>query len=266
MNNTEKIDFDALAERMLTDYDNADPGTVFGEGLRLSLPDAWQLQGAVATLREARGETITGYKIGCVAEENRRQMGVPHPVWGRLWNTEQFASGATLQKSDYANLAIEGEFAVVLNRDIDPARSTLDDIAESVAEVFPVIELHNLVMRGDDPKGHELIANNAIHAGVIRGEGCCPEASATTDLNILFDGKPVDAWQSVTWPGEILEATGWLVGELNQRGITLRQGDITLHQGDTILTGALGPPILVADIHHVNVTSTQFGDVQAFFE
>jgi 2-keto-4-pentenoate hydratase len=259
MNDTVQIDFDALAERMLADYDAREPGTVFAEGLRLSLPEAWRLQSAVAGLREGRGETVVGYKIGCVCEQNQRQMGIPHPAWGRLWSTEQFADQVKLKKSDYANLAIEGEFAVLLNRDIDPAHSTPDEFAASVAEVFPVIELHNLVMRGAEPRGHELIANNAIHAGVVRGEGCKPVPSITTDLNILFDGKPADAWQDVKWPGDILQAVGWLVHELSRAGITL-------HRGDMILTGALGPPLPVADIHHVEVTSSQFGKVEAFFD
>jgi 2-keto-4-pentenoate hydratase len=259
MNNPAQIDFDALAKRMLTDYDAREPGTVFADGLRLSLSEAWRLQTAVAALREGRGETVVGYKIGCVCEQNQRQMGIPHPAWGRLWSTEQFTDQVTLQKSDYANLAIEGEFAVLLDRDIDPAHSTPDDIAASVAEVFPVIELHNLVMHGAEPRGHELIANNAIHAGVVRGKGHKPEPSSTTDLEILFDGKPVDAWQDVNWPGDILQAVGWLIHEPSQTGITL-------HRGETILTGALGPPIPVADIHHVEVTSSQFGRVEAFFE
>lgn len=42
---------DTIAHRMLADYDAANPGTVFADGLRLSIPDAWRLQAAVAKLR-----------------------------------------------------------------------------------------------------------------------------------------------------------------------------------------------------------------------
>ena len=79
----------ALATQMLIDYDTHHPGTVFSDGLRLELDDAWRLQAAVVALREQRGETVVGYKIGCVAEGNQRAMGLSHPVYGRLWSTEQ---------------------------------------------------------------------------------------------------------------------------------------------------------------------------------
>ena len=88
----------ALARRMLADYDAVDPGTVFAEGLRLSIPDAWRLQTAVAALREQRGETAVGYKIGCVCAGNQKMMGLTHPVWGRLWSTEQHKDGVALKK------------------------------------------------------------------------------------------------------------------------------------------------------------------------
>ena len=123
----------------------------------------------------------------------------------------------------------------------------------------PVIELHNLVFRGDDPKGHELIANNAIHAGVVRGVGAPPPAdSVAVDLSIAFDGKRVDQWSEIRWPDDILQAVGWLLEQLTDRGLTARAGQ-------TLLTGALGPPIPVAEVNHVEVSSNCFGTVQASF-
>ena len=71
---------------MLADYDNATPGTAFGEGLRLEIEEAWQLQAAVTALREARGERVVGYKIGCVFKGNQKMMGLSHPAYGRLWS------------------------------------------------------------------------------------------------------------------------------------------------------------------------------------
>ena len=46
-----------LAQRMLSDYDAKDPGPVFGEGLRLTIAEAFDLQSEVTALREARGES-----------------------------------------------------------------------------------------------------------------------------------------------------------------------------------------------------------------
>jgi 2-keto-4-pentenoate hydratase len=253
------FDLESVAERMLRDYDGRTPGTVFADGLRLSLDDAWQLQDAVTNLREQRGEQVVGYKIGCVCPGNQKRNGLSHPVWGRLWSTEQYTDGARLSKGNFANVAIEGEFAVTLSRVIDPDNVTPATLIESIEQVYPVIELHNLAMRGADPKGHELIANNAIHAGVVRGQGCAaPATSALTDLSIAFDGARVDAWKDIQWPNDVLQAVGWLTERLAERGLRLQRGA-------TLLTGALGPPIPVSDVHHVNVASTRFGTVDASF-
>ena len=118
-----------LAERMLRDYDIHDPGTAFAEGLDLSIAEAYGVQGHVAHLREARGEWLAGYKIGCVCRGNQRRHGLSHPVYGRLWSTEQYSDDVTLSPDDFANLAIEGEFAVTLRHDIEPGDASISIIA-----------------------------------------------------------------------------------------------------------------------------------------
>ena len=253
------FDMQGLAKRMLHDYDAKTPGTAFANGLRLSLEEAWQLQDAVADLREERGERVVGYKIGCVCQENQRANGLAHPVWGRLWSTEQFTDGAKLSRDSFANVAIEGEFAVILSRDIAPDNASQTTIVDSVESIFPVIELHNLMFHGADPKGHELIANNAIHAGVVRGDGGAKPAGAIgTELSVAFDGSIVDQWKQIRWPDDILQAVGWLCERLAVRGGHLQKGE-------TILTGAFGPPIPLGETTHVTVASTQFGEVGATF-
>ncbi|MDH3662179.1 MAG: hypothetical protein OEU92_19480 [Alphaproteobacteria bacterium] len=249
----------ALARRMLADYDAVDPGTVFAEGLRLSIPDAWRLQTAVAALREQRGETAVGYKIGCVCAGNQKMMGLTHPVWGRLWSSEQHKDGVALKKADFANLALEAEFAFTLKRDVDPEKASPGELVAAVGAVYPVIELHNLMLRSDPPRGHELIANNGILAGVVRGRGVSnPNTPLTTDLALIFDGGTVDFWSSLRWPDDILSAIGWLAEKRAEAGVRLEKGDV-------ILTGAFGPPIPLENKTRVDVTSSAFGSVSATF-
>lgn len=248
-----------LAIRMLNDYDARNPGTAFSDGLRLGLDDAWKLQAAVARLREQRGEAAVGYKIGCTCENNQRANGLSHPVWGRLWSTEQHSDGAQLRKADFANVALEAEFAVTLARAIDPANASPEEVAGAVDRIYPVIELHNLVMRGAPPHGHELIANNCIHAGVVRGQGVeVSKAPLATDLALKFDGETVDSWPSLQWPGDILSSVKWLAERFAESGLRLKKGDM-------ILTGAFGPPIALGDKTRVDVTSSAFGNVGATF-
>jgi len=259
MSRLEENKLNAIADQMLVDYDARNPGTVFADGLRLELDDAWRLQSAVTRLREQRGEAVIGYKIGCVCENNQRAMGLSHPVWGRLWSTEQRSDGAQLRKSDFANIAIEAEFAVTLSQAIGANGASVEEVADAVECIYPVIELHNLVMRGSAPNGHELISNNGIHAGVVRGQGVAMSSSATTtDLALMFDGETVDSWPSLQWPGDILQAVKWLAEQLSESGRGLEKGDL-------ILTGAFGPPLPLGDKTRVDVTSSAFGNVSATF-
>jgi len=248
-----------IADQLLSDYDNHNPGTVFASGLRLTIADAIRVQDAVTIRREQRGESVVGYKIGCVSEGNQKIMGVTHPVTGRLWSTEQYEDGIELRKSDFANIAIEAEFAVTLSRELDPADLSVTSIVEAIDTVFPVLELHNLIMRGEAPLGHELIANNAIHAGVVRGAGNKGKTlDIETDLALIYDGETVDSWTGIRWPVDVLEAIPWLATMLARYGKRLVAGD-------TILVGALGPPIPVEGATRVDVTSSVFGKVTATF-
>ncbi len=250
---------DVLAQQMLADYDAANPGTVFAGGLRLSIPDAWRLQSAVATLREQRGEAVVGYKIGCVCAGNQEMMGLRHPVWGRLWSSEQHRDGASLKKTDFANLALEAEFAITLSRAVDPDNASADELLAAVGAVYPVIELHNLVLRGEAPHGHELIANNGILAGVVSGQGVAdPKTPLTTNLALIFDGETVDSWSSLQWPDDMLSSIAWLAEKRAEAGQRLEKGDV-------ILTGAFGPPIPLEGKTRVDVTSSAFGNVSATF-
>jgi len=258
MSNLSHSKLSSIANRMLDDYDNANPGTVFADGLRLDVTDAWRLQQAVTHLREKRGEKAIGYKLGCVFPGNQQVMGLSHPVSGRLWDSEIHEDGAELLKADYSNIALEAEFAVTFSTDIDASSST-ETIANAVDAIYPVLEMHNMTLRGQQPHGHELIANNALHCGVIKGAPI-RELAATieTDMQLVYDGTTVDSWEKLVWPVDVLAGLPWLVQRLSAEGTHINKGDL-------ILTGAWGPPIAVAEHTHVALSSTSFGNVNARF-
>src|SRR5438034_10701690 len=103
---------ESIARRQLADYDAHRPGTIFADvGFRLTLREAYQVQMRVASLRESRGESIAGYKVGCVSESVQKQLGITEPVFGHLFAGETHRSGVSLDAARFDHLAIEGEFA-----------------------------------------------------------------------------------------------------------------------------------------------------------
>ena len=247
------------AQKILEDYDAKNPGTIFKDKIKISNADALVLQSTVSELRKKRGEEIIGYKIGCVLKETQKKMGFTQPAWGTLWKSELHKSGVTLNRNDYSNPAMEAEFGVILNRDLQPEKISFEYILDSINSIYPLIEIHNLVFYGDAPHGSELLANNAIHAGVILGPGTkFPKSKELTDLKLIYDEVVVDAWLNKSWPNDILGEVEWLVREQAKVNNTLKKGNL-------ILTGAYGFPVPIKDKKIIEATSSAFGDAKATF-
>jgi 2-keto-4-pentenoate hydratase len=225
----------SLAQRQLDDYDRRQPGLLFADSsISLTEPQAYEIQIAVADLRRTRGEAVAGYKIGCMSESIRRQLGIAHPVFGHVFASELHVSGCTLEHSGYDGLAIEGEYAVRIEEDIVNADWLQRNWPRAISSVFPVIELHNYVFRGPRPTSQELIANNAIHAGVVLPpEGSLKDLSEPIEVRI--DGEPKGACTAAIAAGLLA-----LVERLEPFGIQLRKGQLALTGSPLPLYG-VGP-------------------------
>ena len=259
MINLSSKELDLYSNKILEDYDAKNPSQIFKKKIKVSNQDALIIQSKVADLRIKRGEEIIGYKIGCVSKETQNKMGYTHPVSGFLWKNELHQSGAELNKKDYYNPAMEAEFGIILNRDINPDLVSFDYILDSVQSIYPLIEIHNLVFNGNQPHGAELLANNAIHAGVILGpENRPPLSNEMTDLKLIYDNKDVDKWTDKKWPFDMLGEIEWLVKDKAKTNKTLKKNDL-------ILTGAYGFPVPINEKKTIQVTSSLFGNVNSKF-
>ena len=259
MNKLSKIELELFSNKILQDYDRKKPGLIFKEKITLSNEDAILIQSNVARLRQNRGEEIIGYKIGCVSKDTQKKMGFNQPACGYIWKSELYKSGEILNKKNFTNPAMEAEFGVILNRDIKPEFASFDYILESIQGIYPLIEIHNLIFYGEEPYGAELLANNAIHAGVILGaQTKVPENKIETDLKLIYDKEIVDTWTDKIWPSDMLSEIEWLVNEQAKNNNFLRKGNL-------ILTGAYGFPVPINEKKLIEVTSSVFGDVRAKF-
>lgn len=252
-------DLHELAFRQLSDYDRHEPGTAFGTAIELSLAEAMQVQSMVAGLREARGERVIGYKVGCTSPVIRKRLGIPHPVFGRLFETECWPSGTTLPSSRFAGLAIEGELAVKLACDLPVTDAQSVEISGAIESVFPVIELHNAVFRSDQP-ALELVANNALQAGFV-----FPEIHATgfdsgaSKLRIEMGGAEIAAVDGPVLTETVASSLNWLAQELRAWGEVLLAGQ-------TVLCGSVADLFPVKVPTHIRVLTDRFGEVECFVE
>lgn len=222
-----------LAVGQLSDYDLRQPGRSLAEAdVSLSIEQAYELQFQVAQLRLLRGEQVAGYKIGCISHIMQSQLGLEHPVFGHVWQSELHTSSSVLNVADFDNLSIEGEFAVRLVDDV-PSAAWLKQNIDVLEAAFIVIELHNNVFHSSSQKrAVELIANNAIHAGVVlpieetslQCINFIPDATLRVlrNDNLLGEG----AWSSLE--GGPLGGLVHLVEHLGKYGRQLLRGQIVL--------------------------------------
>ena len=219
-----------MALCMLADYDARTPGELFSRPVDLTIPQAYELQGEIARLREERGEKIIGYKIGCTSKPIQEQLGMGEPIFGRIFDTGFFRSGVQLSYARYANLAVEGELALRLSKDLAGSFPTEEECVGAIAAVFPVIELHHYVLHEARSSGPELIASNGMHAGFVLVEETprpCP-SELVHGICIRINGARVGAVEGSGMFARASESLRWLVGRLAGIGLSLREGQIIL--------------------------------------
>ena len=251
------MNLDDAAKQLLLDYDSKKIGTIFNYK-QFSISQAYAMQSKVASLREKRGEDIIGYKVGCVSPALREPMGIFHPVFGRLFANEQWQSGVQLNPNQFSNPAIEGELAVCLQTELTPSNVSEQTIAAAIGSVFVVIEMHNKVFRGT-PGAPELIANNALHAGVIRTAASAARVpNAPGPLQVSINGIQVASVSGVDLSTTIFESLRWLVEALQAQ-------DHMLHAGQTVLCGTISGMHLIDTGASVEVNTDDFGSVTMQF-
>jgi 2-keto-4-pentenoate hydratase len=224
-------ELETLARSMLADLDSRQPGRRAGTIRDLTIAQAYELQQIVSTLREQRGESVIGYKIGCTSRVIQEQLGIGQPIFARLFDSGCFPTGSRIAHSRFANLAIEGELAVRLTRDLPRVPLSDDDCRDAIASIFPVIELHHYVV---PERGHTiatLIASGGMHAGLVlpdRESVCFGRVPLVGEIDVVINdhvaGRTGEPWTM----GSPATTLRWLSVQLAETGLSLRRGQVIL--------------------------------------
>jgi 2-keto-4-pentenoate hydratase len=239
-----------LAARQLRDYLQGTPGTYFAEDHSpLELKDAYLVQAEVARLRAAAGDSVAGYKIGCIGPKIREAFGMSGPIRGFLYNSELRPSGSIVSASRYTCLAIEGEMAVRIGAEAQ------------VLYAFPVIELHNYLFRAKVKSLSELVANNGFNAGVIlpKHEGVTPHPFDLQSgrLEVRINNELIDSGPLWSMPGGPDAVIAWLKNHFSDHKLSLEPGHV-------ILTGTPLGLHHVRPGDHIEVFAEGFARVETF--
>jgi len=106
----------------------------------LSLDAAYEVQTELRDLRLARGEHLTGAKLGFTSEAKMAQMGVKEVIVGFLTSTMEVHNGDRLRLDGSVHPRVEPEVAFRFGQAVPPDASE-EQIIASVDAVAPALEI-----------------------------------------------------------------------------------------------------------------------------
>jgi 2-keto-4-pentenoate hydratase len=209
----------------------------------------------------AAGRRVAGRKIGLTARSVQQQLGVDQPDYGALYADAAYEHGAQVPMTGLIAPKVEGEVALVLERDLRMERPGVADVMRATAYAVAAIEIVDSRIRNWDIRLADTIADNA--SGAAFALGARPVRLDAIDLELagmqmLVNGRTASLGVGAACLEHPLAAAAWLARRMAETGTPLVAGDV-------VLTGALGPMVPVAGGEVVEARIAGLGSVRVEF-
>lgn len=209
----------------------------------------------------AAGRRLIGRKIGLTAKAVQQQLGVDQPDYGMLFADMLVGNGESIGASRVIQPRVEAEVALVLERDLPAADTSVADVIRAVAYCLPALEIVDSRIRNWDIKLADTIADNASSGLFVLGD--TPAGLSKIDLRlagmVMERGtETVSLGVGAACLGNPLYAAAWLACTMARVGRPLKAGDV-------LMTGALGPMVTAKSGDVFNAQIGGLGSVRAVF-
>jgi len=223
---------------------------------------AYAIQDANTRFWQAQGRRIVGRKIGLTAKAVQAQLGVDQPDYGVLFDDMHIQSGGVLWSSKVIQPKAEAEIALVLDRDITNPDITPDELAQATAYAVAAIEIVDSRIADWKITFADTVADNGSSAFFVLGEDRRKLDGLdlyTCGMALEINGAVASLGAGAACLGHPLNAAAWLARTLVGLGESLKAGDI-------LLTGALGPMVVIKPGDRVEAKVGGVGAVSFTFE
>lgn len=222
---------------------------------------AYAVQQRVTKQLLADGRRLVGRKIGLTSVAVQKQLGVDQPDFGMLFDDMEFADGQPIPWKRLHQPKVEGEIALVLDRDLDREGITIADVIAATAYALPAIEVVGSRIANWQISLVDTIADNASSGVYVIGT--VPRRLQDFDARLCGmlmtrAGETISLGVGAACLGSPLIAALWLARKMVEVGAPLKAGD-------TVLTGALGPMVPVFPGDAVRCEIAGLGCVDAVF-
>ncbi|GAB84088.1 fumarylacetoacetate hydrolase family protein [Gordonia rubripertincta] len=202
----------------------------------LDLDVAYAAQDIALADRRARGEVVTGVKLGLTSRAKQQQMGVDEPSVAWLTDAMTLPTGLAVPREKLIHPRAEPEIAFVLGRRLEGPGVTAAQALCAVDHVVGALEIIDSRYSGFKFTLADAVADNNSSGAYLTG----PVSRRVEELNLALeacllevDGHVVDTATGAAVLGHPAEALAFAANTLATRGHALEAGWIVLTGGMT---------------------------------
>ncbi|MGB3770454.1 MAG: fumarylacetoacetate hydrolase family protein [Rhodococcus sp. (in: high G+C Gram-positive bacteria)] len=226
-----------VADRLLTAEADVEPQTsITAEWDGLDLRTAYDTQDIALRMRIARGETVTGVKLGVTSRAKQQQVGVDSPSTAWLTDRMILPIGAAVPLERHIHARVEPEIAFVMGRRLaGPGVSAATALA-AVDHVVGALEIIDSRFAGYAFSMMDAVADNNSSGRYVTGSIAqgVPGLDLGLEACLLdVDGEIVDSATGAAVWGHPAEALAFAANTLAERGLAIEAGWVVLTGGMT---------------------------------
>lgn len=221
------VDIAAWAQYLLAGIDERrELAPITAQVAELSIADAYAVQEAVLDLRLARGDSLSGAKLGLTSAAKQKQMGVNEPIYGWVLASTVAADGS-VSTGELIHPRCEPEIVFVLAEDLAGPGVTAGDALDATEQIVGGIEVIDSRYEAFSFTLPDVIADNTSAARVTVGaDGIGPGEADLLRLRCTFevDGTTTGTATGAALLGDPAGCVAMLANHVGGRGRKLEAG------------------------------------------
>ncbi len=207
-----------------------------------TVEDSYAIQGVWRDGNLAAGRRLVGRKIGLTSKAMQQATGITEPDYGVMFEDTVYATGSTIDASQFSNVRIEVELAFVLKTPLEGPDCTLDDALAAIDYAVPALEVLNSHIELEGRTIVDTISDNAAYGAMVLGD--VHRRPDEIDLRwvpgvLSRNGEIEETGVAMGVLGHPATGVAWLANKFAQHGARLEAGEI-------ILAGSFTRPMWVS--------------------